>query len=389
MEGIIFKNSKRYINEGSGLGKGLLYCGNKYTNDGGCLCGKCDGHCGPDDGCPCPDCENTLSYILYSSGKMKCGFCKSNTLIRINIYNLKFIVKENSFKCNICKNTFYSNKHFIPLMRCFKCNYNMCPKCAFSKIIPFKPKIPKLELGLKDSIGIIYCRNKYTDSGFCLCKGCDGNCGPENGCPCPLCDAILGYNIYLNKINMNCAKCKNLLVKTTVHFLKEDRKGNLFSCYSCHDTDKYDFLIIYRCNKCKINVCNRCAFEFNIKNLNKIKLPNYPLFLDEIKKNIKENTNEKFAVSKICPQTKFKITSKKKSGNVICLYLKTLVGRIYTINIDDGLGISNLKNELKKMNKKYSEDNSIFIYQNKVLEDDNCINECGLTNESLINVVLK
>ena len=41
------------------------------------------------------------------------------------------------------------------------------------------------------------------------------------------------------------------------------------------------------------------------------------------------------------------------------------------------------------MNKKYNEDNSIFIYKNKVLENDDCINECGLTNESLINVALK
>ena len=35
---------------------------------------------------------------------------------------------------------------------------------------------------------------------MCKCGSCDGNCGLNNGCPCPTCDLILGYNIYLNNI---------------------------------------------------------------------------------------------------------------------------------------------------------------------------------------------
>ena len=66
-EKIIFQNSKKIIKEGNGVGEGLLYCGDKYTNEEGCPCGTCDGHCGPDNGCPCPDCHYTLSYILYST----------------------------------------------------------------------------------------------------------------------------------------------------------------------------------------------------------------------------------------------------------------------------------------------------------------------------------
>ena len=68
---------------------------------------------------------------------------------------------------------------------------------------------------------MIYCSQNYTHSDYCLCSGCDGNCGPENGCPCPLCEAILGYNIYSKSINMNCPRCKNLFVKTTVGLLKK------------------------------------------------------------------------------------------------------------------------------------------------------------------------
>ena len=63
-EKLIFKNSKNnIIKEGNGIAKGILYCGQKYTNNGGCQCSTCDGFCGPDNGCACPDCEYTLAYL--------------------------------------------------------------------------------------------------------------------------------------------------------------------------------------------------------------------------------------------------------------------------------------------------------------------------------------
>ena len=66
-ESLIFRNSKQYINEGNGNGKGILYCGKKYSNEGCCKCGTCNGYCGPDNGCACPDCE----YIYYIQ-QVKC-----------------------------------------------------------------------------------------------------------------------------------------------------------------------------------------------------------------------------------------------------------------------------------------------------------------------------
>ena len=299
MEGPIFRNSKRFINEGMGVGKGLLYCGEKYAEDGGCPCGGCDGYCGLTNGCPCPDCDNTLAYLLYSSGKMTCRTCKK-TLIRIKVCNLKLLIpnsENNNFSCSLC----YKNKKedFIPLLCCFKCKFKMCPECAFSKIEKFEPKMPKLELGIKESTGIIYCTNNYTTSNNCICKGCDGNCGPENGCACPLCDAILEYNIYLKKSNMFCQKCKGLLMKTKILYLQNAKKGNSYVCSYCHTTDKDDYLIIYRCNKCSKNICNRCAFKFNIGYINKIVLPRVPIYIDKnhFEKN-KETILNSFSIIK-------------------------------------------------------------------------------------------
>lgn len=392
MEGIIFKNSKRFINEGNGLGKGILYCGNQYTNINGCQCGKCNGHCGPDNGCPCPECENTLSFILYSTGKMKCQICYK-TLLRINLLNLKYISEFGSnIFCDNCQQN-YSHDNYIPFMHCMKCNYNMCSKCAFEKIIPFKPKIPKLELGFNKGAGMIYCRQNYTDSGFCLCSECDGNCGPENGCPCPLCEAILGYNIYLKSINMYCDKCKNLLLKTTMFFLKKIKKKISFECLFCHNKNFEDeFQYVYFCYKCNRIVCKKCAFKFNIQGIKKLSFPQTPLFLCQIEKQIKENIKKEYIKeSKICPQMKFRITSKNDSysGNIVCIYLKTMFGRIYTINIDDEQDIGKLKQELRKIDNKFRENITLLIYKGQILKDDDYIKNLGIGNESLINVLLK
>ena len=47
---MIFRNSKDIIQNGKDNDcKGLLYCGKKYTSNGGCPCLSCDGICGMDN----------------------------------------------------------------------------------------------------------------------------------------------------------------------------------------------------------------------------------------------------------------------------------------------------------------------------------------------------
>jgi len=394
-KGIVIQNSKKFINEGNGLGQGLLYCGEIYSNNNGCPCGTCDGRCGPDNGCPCPDCEYTLSYILYSSGKMKCGICKK-TLLRINIFNLRNMTKSNfnsnpSFKCNICHSSF--SEIFIPLMHCKKCNYNICPKCAFSKISSFEQKIPKLMLGNEIGSGMIYCGENYTNSEYCLCGTCDGNCGPDNGCPCPLCDSILGYNIYLKSNKMRCNKCKNLLVKTYLCQLKKIKGFNQFQCFLCSYTynTEFDCQVIYSCFKCKRIVCQNCAYRNNIVNIKNLCFPKPPFFLGNMEEMKRKIQKEKIEECKICKQRGFNIIKKEKKedGKNISIYLKTLIGRIYTINIEDSEVIGKIKEDLRKMDDKYKFYNTILFYKNKILDDDDYISDCGIDNESLINIILK
>ena len=115
---ITFRNSNDIIKKGKGICQGLLYCGKQYTSSGGCACLTCDGYCGPSTGCPCPDCDFTLSYILYSSGKMNCPKRKS-ILLRLNLLNRINIFSENinySIKCNICRRSF--KEKYLPLLYC-------------------------------------------------------------------------------------------------------------------------------------------------------------------------------------------------------------------------------------------------------------------------------
>ena len=391
-ERIIFQNSTKYINEGYSLGEGILYCGRIYTSPNNCACGQCTGQCGPDDGCACPDCEYTLSYILFSTGKMQCEKCQK-TLLRINIFNLKNIVKSNSksnptFQCNICHKHF-TNQLFIPLMHCMRCNYNICPKCAFSKISYFEPKKPYIESGFKLGAGMIYCKKNYANPDYCLCGGCDGNCGPENGCPCPLCDSILCYNIYLKSNFMNCNKCKDLLSKTTFFQLKkylDENKMNKLKCFLCSLNYRNDFEIIYYCYKCNTSLCKLCAFKKNILNMKNICFPKMPIFLDYMAGKIIQNKNMKEL--KIVKEKNFKII-KKEGGRNISIYLKTLIGRIYTININDSETIRKLKEELRKIDEKYREYKTLLIYKNKTLDDDKYISDYELDNENIIYIISK
>jgi len=272
----IFKSRKGNImRRGKGDSQGILYCGKKFTSHGGCQCLGCDGYCGPDSGCACPDCDYTLAYILYSTGEMICPKCQS-MLIRLNIYNLKNLTNIVSFLCNICFKNYFNNH--LPIMHCMACNYNICPKCAFAKINiqKLKPFSDLLYNGHSGGEGMLYCGKKYTLNHKCICGSCDGNCGKYNGCPCPLCDIIQSYNLHIN-YNLKCSRCKEtLLIKMTIIQLKKYKKGyiNGFICDICHQLYNSNFRSVFHCYKCDFDLCQVCSYNL-IKN-KPILLPLFP-----------------------------------------------------------------------------------------------------------------
>lgn len=296
---LVFKNFRGNVVRGKDIFSGILYCGKKYTSLNGCACLYCDGTCGPDSGCACPDCDYTLAYILYCTGEMFCPNCKS-MLLRLNIFNIIILngLQDNiSIFCCGCNRMY--NQRSLPLMHCRRCTYSLCPNCAFAKISMDKLKYIKniFTIGTSGGEGIFYCGKKYTFPDMCICSTCDGQCGAYNGCPCPICDLIRGYNIYLNS-HMKCNKCSDtLLIKSTLIQLQKYYKNNSgITCDYCKMNYTSGFSPFFHCFKCGFDLCQICSYNI-IKN-RKILYPNLPTLSYSIntnnntKENI-ENTPEK------------------------------------------------------------------------------------------------
>ncbi|KAG4083208.1 hypothetical protein H8356DRAFT_1750396 [Neocallimastix lanati (nom. inval.)] len=313
---LIFKNSKGIVmKQGTEVCQGILYCGKKFASNHGCKCGTCDGYCGIHNGCACPDCEYTLSYILYCTGKMKCGKC-NNDLIRLNLKNIQLITgRYSAFICDTCNGRYYQK--YIPIMHCFKCNFDLCPKCAFSNISKYHLNNLRITSSLQSiSDGVLYCGNRYTTCGKCICGTCDGRCGPTNGCPCPKCDIILGYNIYLQK-SLTCIRCGNgkILTKYILKGIQSENKGYLsgFICNICRNLYINGYNISYHCNKCSYDVCSKCALG-NI-NINNLKLPNLPLLPSFERNSTEKNLNK---ISDFNKEEKIRETE-KTNDEMICV----------------------------------------------------------------------
>ena len=109
-----------------------------------------------------------------------------------------------------------------------------------------------------------------------------------------------------------------------------------------------------------------------------------------MEKTIEQKIKENNEICTICKQKGFKIIKKREDRrNNIIIYLKKLVGTIYTININESENIRKIKEELRKIDGQYKEYNTILIWKNKILDDDEYIDDYKIQNESVINILLK
>ena len=125
---IVVKGSRKGGNAGwIGLPPSeVWYCGRRKNQ---CKCGRCDGQCGPTNGCPCDDCFQ----LLVSAGVV--------ALNRSGDPAIKGVSTERDAGWT----------------------------------------------GLPTS-EVWYCGRRKNQ---CKCGRCDGRCGPTNGCPCDDCAALL------------------------------------------------------------------------------------------------------------------------------------------------------------------------------------------------------
>jgi hypothetical protein len=181
----------------------VLYCG-KVKNQ--CRCGTCDGRCGPDNGCPCNACKNTLLRLRH----LEAYFMKNDDGDLIYRGNGNLTAGDTGLPaCEV----FYCGKTKHEC-RCGECDgqcgpSNGCP-CDSCKRVLVRSTAPGYIIFFRNSDGarvfrgtgdrgtgylgmssssVYYCgRWKFQ----CHCGGlCDGRCGPDNGCPCDACVELL------------------------------------------------------------------------------------------------------------------------------------------------------------------------------------------------------
>ena len=258
---------------------GLFYCGGELSS---CKCGKCGDVCGKDGkGCQCPGCHKT--QILYISairkkcpnghslkkgcfGKLKkdrrafiCGVCRSNILL--GMWHSGIFVPPRS--------PLYGPINFADsqyMLACEECLYFLCPAC----VTRVAPPMDYPSLGLITNaelfepvtgiqkwyrcLGAIYCGRKMDQ---CRCGGCDGYCGPDNGCPCNEC--LEDMKRIICGAHFKCSCSNEYSVVPAI-----ERKTKVFktSCSECKcsisTSGYYGNLLVLSCAGCKTVICPKC-----------------------------------------------------------------------------------------------------------------------------------
>ena len=264
--------------------RGLLYCGGAL---GACACGECAGPCGQDDrGCQCRRCSSMQAVYTMSIAK-RCP--NGHALAKTTFGELK--EDRRRLVCAVCrkdilKATFVGG---IPLdapslgslyhdyidfydtqrmLACEECLYFVCPACvprvaplsespvlgAVENADAFKP-VTGVQKWYRD-VGAIYCGRKMDQ---CRCGGgCDGYCGPDNGCPCNEC--LEDLRALAEGAHLKCKCAKEYRVVPAA-----ERRSRLFKtvCAECNSAIPtngwYGGLLVLFCADCKKVVCPKCA----------------------------------------------------------------------------------------------------------------------------------
>jgi hypothetical protein len=171
------------------------YCGRRV---GECRCGRCDGRCGPTNGCPCNSCKAlTLSGQPHVDIFVKCA----------RGHNLALNGRSNGWYCDAqrenggCRAIITGENR--ARWRCIdeSCDFDYCGECYSFKLSQLcterfvvnceGAKAFKCQDRIHTRTERHYCgrnvgRGKYAND----CQLCNGRCGPTGGCQCRACFLI-------------------------------------------------------------------------------------------------------------------------------------------------------------------------------------------------------
>lgn len=178
----------------------LFYCG-EFRQE--CRCFRCDGFCGPANGCPCNACVELVDLKVNKSGHL----CHRGTIESESVLGQANIKTTDLFYCGRSKNECF----------CGSCDgtcgpNNGCPCFACLELVdikinqlghlckrgPINTMSPHLN---RPSSELFYCGKSKNEF---ICGICVGFCDVSNGCPCDDCFKLLQPKI--NRLGDVCHK---------------------------------------------------------------------------------------------------------------------------------------------------------------------------------------
>ena len=209
------------------VGKNVFYCGKEADYS----CRRCDGICGPNDGCQCLACAE-LTEISETSGFINSnGACTNLSFDDWHSQGYKhYCGKLRGYRCTSCDG------------QCGPNNGCQCSACLELTLVnSMRP--PNQKKNRDGNLSWIsfdnYHKNKLLNycgkQGDYSCSQCDGICGPTNGCQCKSCE-LLSSQMPENPIQL------------------ETRNGFTFRSFDTYHTHK----IQYYCGKYRDVPCVAC-----------------------------------------------------------------------------------------------------------------------------------
>ena len=329
----------------------------------------------------CFTCSKSLfsqeNEIINHCFNCNCNFCikcsknhiKSNFSHDLNLFEVRLLKNEENKQesyniCDICGDTINIKKAFY---KCENCEIDLCEKCIFKhysskqnhNFILVKYKTIEEEFNDKDHQGDIIYKKEYIydnykpnhdlnneiietkkrnliNSPINRNKNCCNNCKIKlnessknvcNYCKSIFCNECIIYHYEQNYDHrlIKSSSQKNILTKN-IFSSKEQTE----ICNKC--LKSYDYSSIYKCNQCKIKLCQECSIIHN----KKFSLHNLSL-LKNISKQKEENENNKIScVCLFCKAThsnfpnRFFYICSECNGNICSLCKKNHDNKFYS-----------------------------------------------------------
>lgn len=115
-------------------------------------------------------------------------------------------------------------------------------------------------LGVEDDScgGVLYCGLKKNQ---CRCGGCDGTCGPNNGCACEACDSLLNDLVVAAREHLKCEEGHSLRKVTLGDPTLASGYDGGYCCDVCEEDTSRRGRVFFHCDECTYDLCPNCAIK--------------------------------------------------------------------------------------------------------------------------------